>query len=100
MIFYHRPCHAPGPDPDAAFLRGVFATRLIANSENACCGMGGVMRLSAPGLSSRVAARYWGLAPKQGEFTVTTGCSGCVIQLAATAPRGVEVAHWLELLEG
>ncbi|WP_084184791.1 (Fe-S)-binding protein [Desulfonatronum thiodismutans] len=99
-VLYHRPCHAPNPDPDAAFLRGVFATRLIAEAENACCGMGGVMRLSAPGLSSQVADRYWSLAPEQSELTVSTGCSGCAIQLAATAPQGVEVAHWLELFEG
>ncbi|SMP68899.1 glycolate oxidase iron-sulfur subunit [Desulfonatronum zhilinae] len=98
-VFYHRPCHAPIPDPDEAFLRGVFATRLIAEAENACCGMGGVMRLSAPDLSSQVAARCWSKLPEQSELTVATGCSGCVVQLAATAPQGIEVAHWLELFE-
>ena len=98
-VFYHRPCHAPTPDPDAAFLQNVFGARLVEN-ESACCGMGGVMQLSAPGLSSQVAARYWSLVPEQSELTVTTGCSGCVVQLAATASQGVEVAHWLELLDG
>jgi glycolate oxidase iron-sulfur subunit len=98
-VFYHRPCHAPTPDPDAAFLQNVFGTRLVVN-ESSCCGMGGVMQLSAPGLSSQVADRYWSRMPDSGDVRVTTGCSGCAIQLAATAPQGIEVAHWLELFEG
>lgn len=30
---------------------------------------------------------------------VLTGCSGCALQLASTAPRGVQVRHWLDILD-
>jgi len=32
------------------------------------------------------------------DITVLTGCSGCTLQLAATAPAGVRVLHWLDVV--
>lgn len=97
-ILYHRPCHALLPDFDQAWLQGVFGPSLRTRPDrNSCCGLGGVMRLSAPELSVLVAADYWTRLGVQGQQRVVTGCSGCVTQLTASAPQGVAVMHWLDL---
>lgn len=36
--------------------------------------------------------------PVATDITVLTGCSGCTLQLAATAPAGVQVFHWLDVV--
>ncbi|WP_161946168.1 (Fe-S)-binding protein [Desulfonatronum thiosulfatophilum] len=97
-LTYHRPCHAPNPDPDEAFLRDLFGPRFIAGAQGACCGMGGVMRLSAPELSTQVATQCWDALQPQALGHVVSGCSGCVLQLSATAPPKTDVSHWLELM--
>jgi glycolate oxidase iron-sulfur subunit len=47
-----------------------------------------------------VAAACWeALDPRRAEGEagqVLTDCSGCVLQLAATAPATVRVGHWLD----
>ncbi|NJB68617.1 glycolate oxidase iron-sulfur subunit [Desulfobaculum xiamenense] len=97
-VVYHRPCHAPQDDPDARLLRKALGGRLRIPDRARCCGMGGVLQLSAPELSAQVADACWdGLDAVEGTV-VLTGCSGCVLQLAASAPRGVRVAHWLDAL--
>ncbi len=96
-VMYHHPCHAPHPDPDAIFLQGVLGEAFSESAPNACCGLGGVMRLYAPELSAQVSARYWETASGRMTRHVATGCSGCVLQLAASAPEHVDVTHWLEL---
>ncbi|WP_052812955.1 (Fe-S)-binding protein [Desulfonatronum thioautotrophicum] len=97
-IVYHRPCHVSDPDSDAEFLRNVLAYRLVDQPGRNCCGMGGMMQLSAPQLSRSVASHYWEAMTDQESGIVATGCSGCILQLAATAPQSTAVAHWLELL--
>ncbi len=101
MVYYHRPCHGAGkgkgPAADETFLAHALGDRLAGDTGGACCGMGGVMQLGAPALSRQVAAALWSkLTPRPGA-AVVTGCSGCVLQLKATAPQGVAVGHWLEL---
>lgn len=106
-IGYHHPCHQEPPDPDQAWLKRALGDRLAPVSEKNCCGLGGVMRLGAPELCGRVARACWqALAPDserpdasvQAVTWVLTGCSGCVLQLSATAPAGAVAAHWLEAL--
>ncbi|GAB6059023.1 (Fe-S)-binding protein [Desulfonatronum parangueonense] len=97
-LTYHRPCHAPRPDPDEAFLRELFGQRLLAGAQGSCCGMGGVMRLGAPELSAQVATSCWEALRTHVSRRVVSGCSGCVLQLTATAPPEKSVSHWLELL--
>lgn len=101
-VFYHRPCHAPGADreidPDQKLLRSMLGSDLSAADPGACCGLGGVMRLSAPALSVRIGQLYWKNMPDPEISRVVTGCSGCVLQLAASAPEGVTAAHWLDLI--
>lgn len=98
-VHYHQPCHAPVPDPDRALVAKASGGRLLPVDGKACCGMGGVLQLAAPGLSSRVAANLWERLRAEPGDQVVTGCSGCWLQLSATAPDGVLVAHWLDTLQ-
>lgn len=102
-VWYHRPCHGAGhktgKSADQAFLERVAEGRLHLPREARCCGMGGIMQLGAPDLSRDVARHCWEAFDVNVGEQVLTGCSGCVTQLAATAPEGVEVGHWLDALE-
>lgn len=125
-IAYHQPCHWQGKDPDLAFLRTALGARLVPPSGRKCCGMGGVLQLADAALSQTVATDCWealwptaqrtpapvaasatgqdvpaGTAVPAATPTVTalTGCSGCTLQLAATAPAGASVRHWLDVVQ-
>jgi glycolate oxidase iron-sulfur subunit len=124
-VRYHQPCHRKDTDPDAAWLRALLGDRMRAPGGVNCCGMGGVLQLAAPDLSRTVADACWNaLLPERAtasspasapasstdapaatpdaaqapDITVLTGCSGCTLQLAATAPRNVRVLHWLDVV--
>jgi len=45
-------------------------------------------------VASRALAIY---APAPGD-QIVSGCSGCVTQLRAAAPKDVAVGHWLEIM--
>ncbi len=95
-IGYHRPCHVDAADSDFIFLKTVLGEKLVTATKTQCCGFGGVMQLGAPDLTDAVNRDCWaGLA---GAAMVVTGCSACATQLNATAPEGVAVGHWLELI--
>lgn len=94
---YHRPCHAEKADPDGAFLQAALGDLLAASTDKQCCGFGGIMRLGAPGLTEPVNRECWDRL--EGMETVLSGCSACLAQLSATAPDGVQVGHWLEILK-
>lgn len=97
-IAYHRPCHAPQPDPDETLVRNMAGERLQTVSRDHCCGLGGIMQLTDGSLCSEVNAALWEhLAPKP-DTGLITGCSGCVMQLENTAPQSVQVRHWLDAL--
>ncbi|MDP3428451.1 MAG: (Fe-S)-binding protein [Humidesulfovibrio sp.] len=115
IVGWHRPCHAviPGNPQDADFrlLSSLLGARLRTPARAECCGFGGIMQLSAPGLSAQVGQACWNsldtalgftAAPEVVRATVLTGCSGCVMQLAATAPAmagsKAQVGHWLEII--
>lgn len=93
---YHHPCHAGKADPDQAFLGAVLGDRLTAATATQCCGFGGIMRLGAPALTDPVNDNCW--HHLKGTDVVLTGCSACLSQLSATAPDGVKVGHWLEMI--
>lgn len=95
---YHTPCHGAGGERDAKWLRSVAGERLEKISDGRCCGMGGVMQLAAPDLCAQVAGTLWDFFAAEPGEQALTGCSGCVLQLAATAPPGVAVGHWLDML--
>ena len=64
-------------------LPGLTKTRLAAS-------LGQALALEA----YRAMAIY---APRAGD-QIVTGCSGCVTQLRAAAPKDITVGHWLELI--
>lgn len=97
-VHYHRPCHWRGFDTDFELLLQGLGGKLHVQKEATCCGMGGIMQLGAPLLSRTVAAACWeNLGAASGDALVT-GCGGCVLQLKATAPAGVWVGHWLDVV--
>ena len=102
-VMFHRPCHGAGGDQDRSLLARMLGPKLVKSGLNVCCGFGGIMQLGAPELSRHVAATAWEYyAPPSAakrEVQLVTGCSACVLQLAATAPQGAVVGHWLELLQ-
>jgi len=97
-VLYHQPCHGSGDGRELAWLQAALGGRLARWNTDRCCGMGGVMQLGAPDLSRKVAADCWASLPAGVGGQLLTGCSGCVLQLKATAPEGVAVGHWLETL--
>jgi glycolate oxidase iron-sulfur subunit len=98
-VLYHKPCHAPPGDPDAALLSRVLG-RSLGQGPNPCCGFGGLMQLTAPALAGRVAAHCWRSHAPPPQAHVLTSCSGCAVQLAATRPDTVAAGHWLEAVRG
>ncbi len=96
---HHKPCHGARGNQDYDLLRRMMGDRLLPqHPESPCCGFGGLLRLTAPGLSDRVAAKTWEIYGPAPGTQVLTGCSGCVTQLKATAPEGTAVGHWLETI--
>jgi glycolate oxidase iron-sulfur subunit len=111
IVGYHRPCHADlgdgAKDADFVLLSGLLGVRLRTPDKGGCCGFGGILQLGAPELSALVGQGCWTnldgalgflSAPEVTPAYVLTGCSGCVMQLSATAPHGAKVGHWLEIV--
>ena len=98
-VRYHRPCHGAGGNQDLGMLRQIMGERLIFREEETpCCGFGGLTKLTSPELSEAVATRALAIyAPAPGD-QIVSGCSGCVTQLRAAAPKDVAVGHWLEIM--
>jgi glycolate oxidase iron-sulfur subunit len=98
-VHFHAPCHGARGGHDQRFLLAALGPRISARTrKNLCCGFGGALKLSAPELSDTVARRCMEFyAPNPGD-QMLSGCSGCVIQLHANRPAGVDVGHWLEIL--
>ncbi|MCK9239095.1 (Fe-S)-binding protein [Desulfocurvus sp.] len=98
-VLYHAPCHAGADDPDRAWLASLAGLAADTGDGRDCCGLGGIMQLGSPDLSRAVAARLWQRRAALPGDLMLSGCSGCLTQLAATAPGGVVVAHWLDCID-
>jgi len=111
VVGYHRPCHADLGDglgdPDQTLLSSLLGEQLRTPAKGGCCGFGGILQLAAPQLSEGVGRACWETldatlggagAPEAAPAYVLTGCSGCVMQLSATAPLEGRVGHWLEIV--
>ncbi len=108
VVGWHRSCHVDPVDSDFKLLSGLLGARLRTPAKANCCGFGGIMQLCAPKLSTQVGAACWdgqdsalgfSAAPDVVGAYVLTGCSGCVMQLAATGPKNARVGHWLEIIK-
>ncbi len=93
---YHQPCHWE-KDLDLPFLTRILPG--LRQGQGICCGMGGILKLTDPDLSASMAVSCLQEMP-EGARNILTGCSGCALQLAAFAPEGVTVSHWLDVVDG
>lgn len=107
---YHSPCHWGKKDPDFVWLRAVLPG--ITKGRALCCGFGGIVQLMDPAMSRAIAQNCWdGLAAARDSavaqdtadkagapLMAVTGCSGCALQLRASAPQGARALHWLDTL--
>lgn len=92
---YHQPCHWYLTDKDMPFLKTILPG--LEKGTGLCCGMGGILKMSNPDLSMRIADTCLN-GFKPGTVDIVTGCSGCVMQLSAAAPDTVSVYHWLDIV--
>jgi len=91
---YHQPCHWD-VDTDILWLKTLFGGQM--QGKEPCCGMGGILQMENAALSRQMAKACLDGFPSSVKH-ILTGCSGCVMQLNATAPRGVTVSHWLDVV--
>lgn len=105
-ITWHDPCHLSRGQGLATtareLLRGIPGIELVemANADR-CCGFGGMMRLSHPGLSDRIAGEKIKTIAATGASTVVTGCPACRMQIAEglrRAGKDIEVLHTVQLM--
>lgn len=98
---YHSPCHWGTEDADLLWLRRVLPE--LRKGDSLCCGFGGVLKMLEPLLSRDMAEACWhglcGEASPPAPLEAITGCSGCVMQLAAHAPAEGHIRHWLDVWE-
>lgn len=98
-VAWHEPCH--GTAESGKFLENIFHTQHqhLIMLDKECCGMGGSFAIQNPGLSASIARELWAKANLPADTLVLTNCSGCLLQLDATSPEHIRVAHWLEILQ-
>ncbi|MDR1777846.1 MAG: (Fe-S)-binding protein [Desulfovibrio sp.] len=93
---YHHPCHwGANGDRDQPFLADIVPG--LKKGADVCCGMGGVLKMTDPDLSMRMADACLASFPSSAR-DILTGCSGCAMQLSAAAPKGTSVHHWLDVV--
>ena len=93
---WHAPCHGLAHQEDRHWLERLLGPSLRTPEGVNCCGLGGVVQLTNRPLTARIADACWDALGRTPGTRVLTGCSGCTIQLSATRPRDVSVAHWLD----
>lgn len=91
---YHQPCHWE-KDMDMPFLQAILPG--LHKGDGNCCGMGGILKMTAPGLSASMGKTCLELFPQK-ITDIVTGCSGCAMQLSAYARKNVAVRHWLDVV--
>ncbi len=84
-VFYHDPCHlrfsGEGGEAPRYLLEQVAGLKRVEpESGPHCCGQGGLFHLGSPELSGKIFNRCQSLAMSVNPQTVTTTCSGCLMQ--------------------
>lgn len=92
---YHHPCHWGSNDKDMPFLAGIFSGQ--QKGADVCCGMGGILKMTDPDLSMKMAESCLNAFPGSVRH-ILTGCSGCAMQLSGAAASGLAVHHWLDVV--
>ena len=94
-VGYHEPCHWDGKDEDMSLLAKALQ---VQKGAGACCGMGGILKMSDAGLSAAMAGSCLARMPEDIR-EILTGCSGCVLQLSGEAGSKRTVRHWLDVCD-
>ncbi len=105
-IFYHDPCHLrfgnEFTEASRRLLSKFPSVQLIELPGGPqCCGQGGLFQLAHPDLSIKIRDHLLDEFLKLPVDTVTTSCSGCLLQWRqglASCGKSVEVKHLAELL--
>lgn len=106
-ITVHDPCHLGRGQGLAKALREVLrqvpGTDLVKmTAPERCCGFGGVMRATHPGLSQAIGAAKAEDIVRTGAQVVVTGCPGCRMQIADSLRRAgsdAMVLHTVQVIE-
>jgi len=106
-ITIHDPCHLGRGQGLSQAVRDLLLaipgiTLREMKDADRCCGFGGVMRITHPGLSDGIAeAKAAAICASKADLVVT-GCPGCRMQITESLRRRgseIEVVHPLQLLE-
>jgi len=106
-ITWHDPCHlgrGQGLSSTARdILRAVPGLSLVEmKNPDACCGFGGVMRMTHPQLSDGIAGEKAKNIIATDADAIVTGCPGCYLQIREALRRkgsDIEVMHTVQVLE-
>jgi len=102
-VALHHPCHLHiglgVKEEPVAVLRAAGADLVDMAGADACCGGGGLFAVTQPELSGRIFETPARSFAASGAQILATSCSGCYLQWRAGLPKGVRVAHPVELLE-
>jgi Fe-S oxidoreductase len=97
-VYYHDPCyHARYTDvieQPRRVLGQIAEVRELSwsRTDTECCGGGGLLPKTMPGVADAMAKRRLAEVAAQGGGLVVTSCATCTFMLKRNAPRGVEVA--------
>lgn len=102
-LIFHDPCHlhrgqgiSAEPRQLLSAVPGIELTEPATGKE--CCGQGGLFGLCYPELSQTIGRELLQVYQQTGAATITTACSGCLLQLGSLAPPTLSVGHVLEIL--
>jgi Fe-S oxidoreductase len=96
-IYYHDPCHHSRyngvvDEPRRALAQLAEVRELSWHHDDAeCCGGGGLLPKTAPGVADQMARRRLAEVQAMGGGTVVTSCATCAYMLRRNAPPSVEV---------
>ncbi len=106
-VTWHDPCHLGRGQGLAKTARDIITgitgveLREMENADQ-CCGFGGIMRITHPGVSNSIADRKAENITATRASAVVTGCPSCVMQLRDGLRRAgsdVNVLHTVQLIE-
>ncbi len=100
QVAFHDPCHLHRGQGIVAEPRELLqaATGVLPwePAERVCCGLGGAFGVLYPEISRQLGASRSQALQAGGAKRLVTSCTGCMVQLSATAQG--QVAHLLEIL--
>ncbi len=106
-VTWHDPCHLGRGQGIAKTARNIITSipgvefREMENADR-CCGFGGIMRVTHPAVSNRIADRKAENIIATRAAALVTGCPSCIMQIRdglRRADSDIEVMHTVQLIE-